>query len=103
MIDPPAYGHSPGGKAWRLERDLWPLIENCLRLLDPNAFRLLITGHSPQVDHRDVTQFLNQSGFLPRGKAASGLLLDSGRSQLEDRAGRTLDTGFFVRAQSNQA
>lgn len=23
VMDPPAYGHSPSGKAWRLERDLW--------------------------------------------------------------------------------
>ncbi len=103
VIDPPAYGHSPGGKAWRIERDMWPLIRDCLQLLDPGSFRLLITGHSPQVDHTDVTQFLGQSEFLARSRAVSGLLLDSGRSQLRDQHGRRLDTGFFVRVQSRPA
>ncbi|MDA8697183.1 S41 family peptidase [Rhodopirellula sp.] len=30
VLDPPAYGHSPAGKAWRLERDLWPLLDACV-------------------------------------------------------------------------
>jgi 23S rRNA (cytosine1962-C5)-methyltransferase len=100
VLDPPAYGHAPGGKAWRLERDLWPLLENCLALLDPDHFRLLITGHSPQVGAQEVTRFLEQSPFLRRRQATSGLLLEPGRSQLRDKVGRALDAGFFVRAQS---
>jgi 23S rRNA (cytosine1962-C5)-methyltransferase len=100
VLDPPAYGHSPLGKAWRLERDLQPLLENCLELLDPTAFRLLITGHSADVRQSDVTEFLGQSGFLGRAEAACGLLIDSGRSQLNDKTGRSLDAGFYVRVQS---
>ena len=38
VLDPPAYGHGPSGHAWRLERDLWPLLEDCLRLADRLAF-----------------------------------------------------------------
>lgn len=100
VLDPPAYGHAPDGKTWRLERDLWPLLEDCLRMLDPAAFRLLITGHSPQVDAEAVTRFLQRSGFLGRAKGAAGLLIESGRSHLTDQAGRSLDSGFFVRAES---
>jgi 23S rRNA (cytosine1962-C5)-methyltransferase len=100
VLDPPAYGHAPGSTVWRIERNLWPLLENCMRLLDPTSFRLLITGHSPQVDHSDVTRFLDQSGFLSDSRRASRLLIESGRSQLTDNIGRRLDTGFYVRAQS---
>jgi 23S rRNA (cytosine1962-C5)-methyltransferase len=100
LLDPPAYGHAMGAKAWRLERDLWPLLENCFRLLDPNSFRLLITGHSPEIDHSGVAQFIERSEILGAQHTESGLLLDSGRSQLEDGFGRRLDAGFYVRAQT---
>lgn len=103
VLDPPAYGHGPSGKAWRLERDLWPLLTDCLRLLDPRSFRLLITGHSPEVDAAKVTGFLAGSEFISQAKAASGLLLESGRSQLTDRIGRSLDAGFYVRVQSRDS
>ncbi len=100
VMDPPAYGHAPGGKSWRIERDLWPLLGICFQLMDCRRFRLLVTGHSPQVDQSDVVDFLRQSDFIAGAEAASGLLLDSGRSQLEDAVGRTLDTGFYVRVES---
>lgn len=100
VLDPPAYGHAAGSKAWRLERDLWPLLEDCLRLLDPTSFRLLVTGHSPQVDDWDVVQFIQDNEIIPQGLRESGLLIESGRSQLEDEIGRHLDAGFYVRAQT---
>lgn len=100
VLDPPAYGHGPSGKAWRLERDLWPLLDECGRLIDPKSFRLLITGHSAEIGAPEVTDYLSRSGILSQARDASGLLLDSGRSQLRDEAGRSLDAGFFVRVES---
>ena len=94
VLDPPAYGHGPSGKAWRLERDLWPLLEDCCRLLTKESFRLLVTGHSPQVDSGDVVQFLKESNRLP---TSAGLRFQSGRSQLSTTDGRALDAGFYVR------
>jgi len=99
VMDPPAYGHSPGGKAWRLERDLWPLLDQSVQLLTDD-FVLLVTGHSPQVDQRDVAEFLRRHEKLQARWRVSGLNLESGRSQLTDRAGRLLDAGFFVRLRS---
>lgn len=100
VLDPPAYGHSPQGKAWRIERDLWPLLEDCLRLMNPADFRLLVTGHSPEVDETDVCEFLKETEFFRTAQPVSGLLLASGRSQLVDRHRRVLDAGFFVRLSS---
>ena len=96
VMDPPAYGHAPGGKAWRLDRDLWPLLEQCLQLLE-DEFAMLITGHSPQVDQGDVADFLCRHQKLQARWQASGLNLASGRSQLKDSRGRSLDAGFWVR------
>lgn len=97
VLDPPAYGHAPGGKAWRLQRDLWPLLDHCLQLIRPDRFRMLITGHSPEVDQNDVSSYLRQSAVFSGLPSASALLVDSGRSQLRDSIGRPLDAGFYVR------
>ncbi|MCR9210502.1 MULTISPECIES: class I SAM-dependent methyltransferase [Rhodopirellula] len=96
VMDPPAYGHGPSGKAWRLARDVWPLIDDCLRLLQPDAFRLLITGHSPDVNQNDVQDYL--AGAIPKRTRPSGKLrFETGRLRLPDESGRKLDAGFFVR------
>lgn len=99
VMDPPAYGHSPRGKAWRLERDLWPLIDDCLALLTPERFRLLITGHSPQVGPADVVDYLARR--MPETSHLSAADFDSsvssGRLTIKDISNRKLDAGFFVR------
>ncbi|MDA7904994.1 class I SAM-dependent methyltransferase [Rhodopirellula sp.] len=100
LLDPPAYGHSPKGRAWRLERDLWPLLNDCLQLLEQDSFRLLVTGHSPEIGQHQVLEFLRQTAFLKPFQGSSRLIIDSGRSQLKDERGRSLDAGFFVRVQT---
>ena len=102
VLDPPAYGHSPRGKAWRLERDLWPLLDACIELVD-GSFAMLVTGHSPQVDAGDVIDYLMASASFrrkTRTSSATGgheLQIESGRSFLEAETGMRLDTGFFTR------
>lgn len=96
VLDPPAYGHAPGGRAWRLDRDLWPLMTDCLQLLAPESFRLLVTGHSPEVDDSVVMEFLGQSEHINM----SAVNAHTGRSGLADASGRTLDCGFYVRIES---
>jgi 23S rRNA (cytosine1962-C5)-methyltransferase len=100
VLDPPAYGHSPRGRAWRLERDLWPLLDLCLELLE-DPFSLLVTGHSPQVDQTDVGEFLRCHEKLQSRWQRPGLNLSTGRSQLRDRRGRRLDAGFYVQLGSH--
>ena len=100
VLDPPAYGHSPSGKAWRLERDLWPLIDDCLTLLTPPNYRLLITGHSPQVGPPDVVNYLTRrirelSDSGPTKLESPNIT--SGRLSLIDPTHRKLDAGFYVR------
>ncbi|WP_246151620.1 class I SAM-dependent methyltransferase [Rubripirellula reticaptiva] len=96
VMDPPAYGHGPSGRAWRLSRDLWPLIDDCLKLIEPSDFRFLISGHSAEVDESDVLAFFEQSHRID----TSGLQITSGRSNLLDASDRSLDTGFFVRIET---
>ena len=105
ILDPPAYGHAPNGKAWRLERDLWPLLENCLRLLNPERFRVLLTGHSPQVGVSEVMDYLQSTTPAILGVSTRQIeaCTQSGRLVLYDEASRGLDAGFFVRVDRQSA
>lgn len=91
VMDPPAYGHGHRGATWRLQRDLWPLMEECLQLIPRSAGAMLITGHTADVGAREVGEWLSRRGL-------AGLEMDSGRGGLRDSHGRFLDAGFYVRA-----
>ncbi|WP_235908873.1 class I SAM-dependent methyltransferase [Roseiconus nitratireducens] len=99
VLDPPAYGHSPKGKAWRLQRDLWPLLDDCVSLLSPDRYRLLVTGHSAEIGPDDVLNYLlaRLPGAAGRNVRSSDFHLESGRLVLTDLNERHLDAGFYVR------
>lgn len=46
ILDPPAYGHGPGGEVWKLEDNLAELLDDCLKLLGDEGQFLLLTCHS---------------------------------------------------------
>ena len=95
VMDPPAYGHAPGGKAWRLDRDLWPLIDDALELMNVTQGAMLITGHSEGIDQETVADYLRRHKTLLRfGKQRD---ISLGRSSLHDQQGRGLDAGYYVR------
>jgi 23S rRNA (cytosine1962-C5)-methyltransferase len=104
VLDPPGYGHGPGGKTWRIGRDLWPLVDDCLRLLGAHRSAMLITGHSETPDHHAIAEYVRDklSGKRPSGNREDSrdnrLRIDSGRSELIDPSGRRLDAGYYVRA-----
>lgn len=89
ILDPPAYGHAAQGKAWRLERDLWPLLEGCIKLLSKDHGALLCTGHS-QLGPPEIIQWLHQSVPWDFHSAA-------GRMKTFDQNKRKLDAGHYVR------
>lgn len=97
VMDPPAYGHAPGGKAWRLDRDLWPLIDDALELMNVTQGAMLITGHSEGVDQKSVADHLRRHKTFLRFGKQRGISL--GRSSLHDQRGRDLDAGYYVRVQ----
>ena len=53
LMDPPSYGRGPGGEVWKLEEQIYDLVEQCVKLLSPNPLFFLInsytTGLSPSV------------------------------------------------------
>ena len=59
IMDPPSYGRGPGGEVWKLEEQLYSLVDVCIQVLsDDPAFFILnsyTTGLSPAV----MEYFLN--------------------------------------------
>ena len=53
IMDPPSYGRGPGGEVWKLEEQLFSLVELCLPILSDNAEFFILnsytTGLSPSV------------------------------------------------------
>ena len=53
IMDPPSYGRGPNGETWKLENELYSLVELCKRVLSDNPLFFLInsytTGLQPQV------------------------------------------------------
>ena len=53
IMDPPSYGRGPNGEIWKLEEQLYPLVEMCLPILSAQPLFFLLnsytTGLSPAV------------------------------------------------------
>ncbi len=53
IMDPPSYGRGPGGEVWKLEEQLFSLVELCIPILSDNALFFILnsytTGLSPAV------------------------------------------------------
>ena len=50
ILDPPSYGHGPGGEVWTLTEHLPGLLNDLLRLIETDPLFLLLTAHTPNVD-----------------------------------------------------
>jgi 23S rRNA (cytosine1962-C5)-methyltransferase len=46
VLDPPAFGHGPGGELWKIEEDFLPLMELIPQLLSDKPVGVLINGYA---------------------------------------------------------
>ncbi len=58
VLDPPSYGHGPRGESFQFARDIYPLLQHCLDLLEEDGF-LLFTSHTPGFGPRRLTGLLH--------------------------------------------
>ena len=53
IMDPPSYGRGPGGEVWKLEEQLYSLVQMCIPILSEKPLFFLLnsytTGLSPAV------------------------------------------------------
>ncbi|MBQ5992694.1 MAG: class I SAM-dependent methyltransferase [Clostridia bacterium] len=88
LMDPPSYGRGPTGEMWKIENDLYPLVELCAALLSDDPCFFLInsytTGLAPTV-LSDVLMLAVKGGHAEAGEiglpiARGGLVLPCGAS-----------------------
>jgi len=46
VMDPPSYGRGPTGEMWKIEKDLYPLVEAAAKLLSPDPCFFLLNSYT---------------------------------------------------------
>ena len=46
LMDPPSYGRGPNGEVWKLENELYPLVDLCAQALSDTPLFFLINGYT---------------------------------------------------------
>jgi len=89
IMDPPSYGRGPNGELWKIEDELYNLVEICMEVLSPEPLFFLInsytTGLAPSVLSNILSMSVKrkfggrvQSDEIGLPVSASGLVLPCG-------------------------
>lgn len=95
ILDPPAYGHGPSGKTWRVERDLSPLLENCCALLSENPAFIILNGYAQHDTPESFRRLL--TGILHTKTALKNFSVEASSLLLQTSEARLLETGIVAR------
>jgi 23S rRNA (cytosine1962-C5)-methyltransferase len=100
IMDPPAFGHGPTGKLWKIEEDFTALLSLCEKVLAPDALFMLIngyaSGYSALAYENNLKQLIgNRSGIIEKGELA--IEEASQGTGGESKTGRLLPAGIFAR------
>lgn len=92
IMDPPAFGHGPGGELWRIEEHFLGLLELAKKVLTPDPLFFIIngyaSGYSPIAYENNLRELMKEwSGTIELGELALE----------EDGSGRLLPCGIFAR------
>ena len=68
LMDPPSYGRGPGGEVWKLENELYGLVEACERVLAKDALFMLINGYTTGLQPAVLNNMLS----MTVGKSRAG-------------------------------
>jgi 23S rRNA (cytosine1962-C5)-methyltransferase len=97
LMDPPAFGHAPQGRAargqsvWRVDEHLTSLVDNTTALLDDPVF-FLVNHYAREADASSLMEMIAER----EGPWAQGRW-EHGRLQLGTEDGRRLETGVYAR------
>lgn len=94
LMDPPSYGRGPNGELWKLEDELFGLVQACMGVLSDSPLFFLVnaytTGFSPQVPANLLRSLMSVPGRITAGEV--GLPIG--------KTGMVLPCGTFARWES---
>ena len=89
VLDPPSFGHGPGGARWELETSLPELLEACAAIVARRAF-LLLTSHTESLAPEACTAAI-------RTAFGSNVVVDAGGLEVRATSGAVLPLGVAAR------
>lgn len=92
IMDPPVYGHAPGGKPWDFAKDFPRLLENCRKILSEKPLFVIINAYAVSTSATTLANTLLGSLGDLGGNVESGEL-----TLKEKSAERLLSTGIWAR------
>jgi len=91
VLDPPAFGHGPGGELWKIEDNFLELMTLCFKLLSDKPLFFLINGYASGYS---ATAYKNNLLLMLE---KNGGTLEAGELTIEEKSGRLLPCGIFAR------
>ena len=92
VLDPPSFGHDPGGRPWQLETDLPRLLEACVAVLAGGPAFVVLSAHTPSFGPERLGAALTLA--LGDGRGGS---LEIEELAIPAASGRRLDLGAVAR------
>jgi len=91
ILDPPTFGRGPNKELFKFEGDLIPMVELCLKVLDPKHGFMMISCHTPGVGPQGLINLMRS--LLPTGShhIEAGEMISPGPNQCD------LPSGVFAR------
>ena len=69
LMDPPSYGRGPGGEVWKLENELYGLVDACEKVLAEDALFMLINSYTTGLQPAVLNNMLTMA--VARGRGGS--------------------------------
>ena len=91
IMDPPAFGHGPGGEMWKIENNFLELLDLCFQVLSDKPLFFLINGYAS--GYSALAYANNLLGL----KEKFGGKIEAGELAIEENGGRLLPCGIFAR------
>jgi 23S rRNA (cytosine1962-C5)-methyltransferase len=92
VLDPPSFGHGPGGDAWRLVDDLADLLAGCAGLVADGPAFLVLSAHTPGFGAERLGQALADALGPRRGGS-----IEVDELSIPSDSGRVLGLGAVAR------
>lgn len=92
IMDPPVYGHGPGGERWEFKNDVFPLVQQCELLLSSTPLFYLVNAYAVSTSAITLGNMLSEVAWpVPS-------LLEQGELVLAHQGtDRLLSTGIWAR------
>jgi len=91
IMDPPAFGHGPGGEMWKIEENFLELLDLCKQVLSDKPLFFLINGYAS-----GYSAIAYENNLLELKKKFGGEI-EAGELTIEETGGRLLPCGIFAR------